>query len=246
MDFHIYKDDDPSGTPSDNYTIIAQILDKDGGYDSVRIKLIVMDVRPDASIDAVVQPDPNFILPLVHTVEFQGSFSDQGLMDTHTAIWNWGDLTTSDGTVVESSGSGIVTGSHFWNGPGTYIVTLTVLDDDTLSIMDSWTVVVISAQEAIDHVDDYIQALPGSAFGGMNVMEKKAALHAMTMFTLNKVEKHDYIGARSFLLNCVKTMMDGLPMTKNKMNIDWISDPTQQHILCHMIDDIAEYLSLMR
>lgn len=52
---------------------------------------------------------------------------------THTAIWDWGDNTTtssSEGEVTESEGHGTVTGSHAYTTPGIYIVTLNVTDND--------------------------------------------------------------------------------------------------------------------
>jgi uncharacterized delta-60 repeat protein len=48
--------------------------------------------------------------------------------DQHTAVWNWGDNTTSAGVVAEANGMGTVTGSHIYAAPGIYPVTLTVTD----------------------------------------------------------------------------------------------------------------------
>src|SRR5262249_13684505 len=43
-------------------------------------------------------------------INVSASFTDAIRGTTHTAVWNWGDSTTSPGTVTESSGSGTVTG----------------------------------------------------------------------------------------------------------------------------------------
>jgi hypothetical protein len=48
--------------------------------------------------------------------------------DQHTAVWDWGDHTTSAGTVTEANGQGSVSGSHTYAAPGIYLVTLTVTD----------------------------------------------------------------------------------------------------------------------
>jgi uncharacterized delta-60 repeat protein len=48
--------------------------------------------------------------------------------DQHTAVWNWGDGTTSTGNVTEANGQGSVTGSHVYAAVGVYQVTLTVTD----------------------------------------------------------------------------------------------------------------------
>jgi len=53
-------------------------------------------------------------------------------LDTHTAVWNWGDgsLPTT-GSVTESHGSGSVSNSHTYTSAGFDTITLTVTDDDS-------------------------------------------------------------------------------------------------------------------
>jgi parallel beta-helix repeat protein len=68
--------------------------------------------------------------------EFIGEFFDFGWLDTHTAIWTWGDGSPTEvGTVTEENieplATGEVTGSHSYEDNGEYTVTLTVSDDDT-------------------------------------------------------------------------------------------------------------------
>jgi hypothetical protein len=58
------------------------------------------------------------------------SFTDPGIVDTHTAIWDWGDGSTSPGTVTEAGGSGSVADSHTYIAVGIYTIKLTVTDDD--------------------------------------------------------------------------------------------------------------------
>jgi PKD repeat protein len=54
------------------------------------------------------------------------TFSDAGVADTHTAVWDWGDGTTSSGVIS----GGTVTGSRAYPAPGAYLLRLTVTDDD--------------------------------------------------------------------------------------------------------------------
>ncbi|HSA83419.1 MAG TPA: PKD domain-containing protein, partial [Patescibacteria group bacterium] len=54
-------------------------------------------------------------------------------LDTHTAVWDWGDGTTSTGTVIESNGSGSVSDSHTYTAAGVYEITLTVTDNNNTS-----------------------------------------------------------------------------------------------------------------
>jgi hypothetical protein len=175
-------------------------------------------------------------------------FTDVGTKDTHTAAWSWDDNPTDAGALVESGGSGTVDGSHAYAKPGSYTVTLKVSDDDGGMATSSWQVTVVDAHGARIIMNNNIQSLPSSAFIKLpnSVTVGKAALNTLINYDISMVDRHDYAGAGSFLLGNVRTMMDGLPNTMNKMNIDWIADPIQQHKLCLMVDDIAAYLSLMK
>ena len=73
-------------------------------------------------------------------------------LDTHTATVDWGDGTAADvGVVVETPtgppgsttpAAGTVSGSHVYADNGVYTVTVTVLDDDGGSHVDTLTVTV--------------------------------------------------------------------------------------------------------
>jgi hypothetical protein len=62
-------------------------------------------------------------------INVSASFTDAIPSTTHTALWNWGDSSTSAGTVTETNGSGTVTGSHTYTVDGVYTVTLTVTNN---------------------------------------------------------------------------------------------------------------------
>ncbi len=57
-------------------------------------------------------------------------FSDAGVEDTHTALFEWGDGQSSHGSVTESAGSGTASATHAYAEPGSYVVSVTVEDDD--------------------------------------------------------------------------------------------------------------------
>ena len=64
---------------------------------------------------------------LVNTVvSVSASFTDAGVPDTHTAVWEWGDGAVSAGAIS----AGAVAGSHAYTAPGVYTIHLTVTDDD--------------------------------------------------------------------------------------------------------------------
>lgn len=54
------------------------------------------------------------------------SFTDDCDADDHTAIWDWGDNSTSPGTLDQTNNT--VTGSHTYTSAGVYTVSLTVTD----------------------------------------------------------------------------------------------------------------------
>ena len=60
-------------------------------------------------------------------------FTDPDVLDTHTAVWSWGDGKSSAGTVTESNGSGTVAGTHTYAAAGLYTVSLKVTDNDGAS-----------------------------------------------------------------------------------------------------------------
>ncbi|HUF09029.1 MAG TPA: PKD domain-containing protein, partial [Rhodothermales bacterium] len=71
-------------------------------------------------------------------------FTDpDGATDVHTAIWNWGDGTTSTGAVIEPGivgepdEYGEVAGSHTYDTPGVYTVSVTVSDGTDIGGSDT-------------------------------------------------------------------------------------------------------------
>lgn len=67
------------------------------------------------------------------SVTATANFTDLNTQDTHTAVWDWGDESSSSGTVTETNGSGSVTDSHVYTEPGIYKITLSVTDNDGAS-----------------------------------------------------------------------------------------------------------------
>lgn len=124
---HVYLDDDPTGTPSDTYTVTLSIADDDTGTGSAVSSVTVNNVAP--VVDAGVDQNVPFATP----VNFNGSFTDVGTLDTHEIVWDMGD-----GTII----TGTLTPSHLYLADGTYTVTLTVTDDDTGIGTDTMVVMV--------------------------------------------------------------------------------------------------------
>ncbi len=112
---HVYAD---NGT----YMVSVTVNDDDLGEGSDTAIVTVINVVP--TVGPITAPnDP---LSVGTEVAAGATFTDPGTMDTHTALWNWGDGTTSQGMVTGTS----VAGSHIYTTAGIYTVTLTVTDDD--------------------------------------------------------------------------------------------------------------------
>jgi PKD repeat protein len=87
---------------------------------------LVVPNKPPA-IDSILAPmDP---VSVNTVVSVSAPFTDPNVLDTHTAVWNWGDGSTSPGLVTETNGAGTVAGSHAYTAAGVYTISLTVTDN---------------------------------------------------------------------------------------------------------------------
>jgi hypothetical protein len=118
--------DNPVGQPNGTFPISLTVTDSLGASGTGSTSVQVNNVAP--TVGAITAP----LAPVqVGTaISTSAAFTDPGVLDTHTAVWSWGDSTTSAGTVTEANGSGTVAGSHAYAADGVYTVTLTVTDKD--------------------------------------------------------------------------------------------------------------------
>ena len=82
------------------------------------------------------------------------TFTDAEPPDVHTAAIDWGDGTVATGTVSEVGGT--VSGSHTYVDNGTYVVTVTVTDDEGGSDSDSLTAIVANVAPVVNAGPDQI------------------------------------------------------------------------------------------
>jgi hypothetical protein len=128
---HVYADDKP-GTDPDTYTISANLSDKDGGFNIAATEITVLNLPPAVTINPVEDPvyeGTSFTLT--------GGFTDAGILDTHTAVIDWGDNIIEPLPVVQGSGIGTFSATHVYGSSGDYAVTVNVTDDDFGSGFDT-------------------------------------------------------------------------------------------------------------
>lgn len=244
---HIYGDDGV-------YTASLTVTDDDGGVDTDDITVTVNNVAPTIEADSMEQPNSQFILPVVHTLDFEATATDPG-SDDLTFVWDWGD-TTSDTTIYYNDGVGPdpypspevnpmnVTDavSHVYVASGDYTMTLTVTDDD--GGVDTFTqpIHVADVAEALDITNEYIQNLPDVVFKD-KADKRKASLDKKFNAIDRMLRNEAYVGMIQVLRDDIRQKVDG--EIDGKPGNDWIIDPDVQKEICQKIDDITAYLNYL-
>lgn len=121
--------------PNDGQIVIITAKDSENVEDTTTFRLIVNNVAP------VVDAGEDQTSIAGNTVNFKGSFTDAGILDTHTVEWDFGDGSKITGTL---------TPSHTFYNEDTYTVTLKVKDKDGGTEEDTLVVVVKPIAAAID------------------------------------------------------------------------------------------------
>ncbi len=239
----------PTHTFGDNgvYTVILTVTDDDGGVGTNELLVTVFNVAPTMTTPVdLTQPNPQFILPIVHTLAFTVSFSDPGWLDVHTATWDFGDGIVVLGIITEENLEPDATGTalteHAFAYPGTYTVTVTITDDDGSSVSLTIQVTVNTANDALFDINQLIQALPDNAFKN-NPTQRKNAFNNMFRAIAKMLDNKVYRCALEDLRHNIRGKMDG--QVDGKPQNDWIINPEAQQELCMKIDDLIEYLEFL-
>jgi hypothetical protein len=107
-------------------SIAVQVIDTGDLTATAQTSINILNVAPD--VETIT--GPNDPVNVGGPISLTTIFTDPGVLDTHTAYINWGDDSTSVGTINEENGSGSVTATHVYNTPGVYAVSTTVIDKD--------------------------------------------------------------------------------------------------------------------
>ena len=126
---HQYLDDDPSGTPSDVYTLTLTVMDDDGGSSSGNTAVTITNVAP---LLLTLDVDPTNIQES-QTITLTGGILDVGTQDTFTLTVGWGDGLTD--TLTYPAGTSQFTETHQYLDDGlqtlsTLTIDLLLEDDD--------------------------------------------------------------------------------------------------------------------
>jgi C1A family cysteine protease len=231
-----------STTYGDNgiFIITVTVTDEDGGAGTDTVQLTVNNVPPAGIQGTMEQPNPEHILP-GHLLTFTGTFSDPGWLDTHTALWTFGDGLHAAGTLIEENtapdATGTATASHSYSAPGDYPVTVAVTDDDGGSTtFSAWTVHVSGVEEATHDLADYIRELPPGAFGGREDQRKRAFANMFSALD-DMIAQDEWNGFSNSIHHNVRSKADGL--IDGKSGDDWITTYDAQDHICMNIDEIV-------
>jgi hypothetical protein len=140
---------DWSYTNSDDFNGVVTITadDGDGGVTSTTFNLTVANVSP--VLTSVTTNAGDFGSKKAgQTVTLNATFTDVGVLDTHTVLVNWGDGTTS--TIAAGSALSVAP-THVYASAGFYDVTVTLTDDDG-GVTSSMTETIISGVALRDGV----------------------------------------------------------------------------------------------
>jgi hypothetical protein len=155
--FHQFLDDNPTGTPVDDYTVSVYIIDDDGGKsNSEEIIVTVNNLNPVAAIDSMTDEEGKEIgtdVPFAlagFMVNLAGSFTDAGTLDTHIAVIDWGDSASTDLGAVTA----VTNASHVYLVSGDYTITQTIIDDDTGIHEPNVSITVLGTAEIISMMID--------------------------------------------------------------------------------------------
>ena len=169
--------DSLSFTPIDDgvYTFTFTVTDNHGAQGSDTVVVTAENVPPVASIDSLTDEydegggSPIAVALLALDVVLEGSFTDAGIVDTHTASLDWGDgevyTQTDFDSFSDSLGgvTGTAAATYAYLQTGTFDITFTVTDKDAGEGAATVQIEVIDAKTAakmtIDDLRDVVNSL---------------------------------------------------------------------------------------
>ena len=131
-----------------NYNVTLSVTDKDGGTTEQTSLVKVDNVAPTVNITAPVTDPSTGSGQRINqggTLSFGVSYTDPGILDTHTITWNFGDGTAPV--------TGVTNPSHLFTTAGTNNVSVTITDNDGASTTQSMQIAVANVAPTINSID---------------------------------------------------------------------------------------------
>ncbi|MEW6221036.1 MAG: PKD domain-containing protein [Thermodesulfobacteriota bacterium] len=123
--------------PADGaFTVTVQVIDDDGGVGTASFQVTVVNVPPEVEIGL------DETIDLGQAFQRQGSFTDPGASDTHTATVDYGDGTGVQALALNPDKTFFL--DHVYTEVGVFTVTVTVTDNNSGTDSDTLTVTVQS------------------------------------------------------------------------------------------------------
>jgi hypothetical protein len=158
---HQYLDDNPSNSLFNTYSILVAVTDDDGGADFKSTLVLVRNVDPVLTVAENQTVNEGAVLDLTNGA--LGSYTDQGTLDTHSAVINWGDGTGDQPITVNGThGAGTLSASHIFADDGEYTVTVTLTDDDGGNASQTFLVTVKNVAPTLTGADSPIAVNEGA------------------------------------------------------------------------------------
>jgi len=143
---HQYRDDNPTGTASDVYTISVTVTDDDGGVGTASTTLTVNNLPPALGGVTITSP-----IAANGTATLSGTFSDPGTQDTFSLSVNWGDGSALFTTNMPAGSTSFGAAHHYTISNSNAPVSVVLQDDDGGMATTNLTVMV-GAQSSPPHL----------------------------------------------------------------------------------------------
>jgi large repetitive protein len=145
---HSYPDENRDESNNEiPYTVTVTLTDDDTGTTAETISMLITNVAPVMEAIPGQNSDEGQLISFGPT-----SFTDPGVLDTHTATVDWGDGNTTSAT-VDANGK-TVSGSHTFADNGTYTVAVTLADNGGAQHVQAFQVVVANVPPTLTVASD--------------------------------------------------------------------------------------------
>ena len=143
-------------TPNDEgkYVVTLQATDDSGFPGQASVTISGANVPPTATITDV---SPSLVMVPQAALTFSGSFSDPGLLDSHTVTWEFGDGATST-TTIQAGEPTSFSEPHTYTKAGTYYADLKVTDDDGGAAYVGKTITIETPAQAMDSMAAFVKS----------------------------------------------------------------------------------------